>query len=53
MENALNELETLMAAMRRLEMNGEFIKAGIVHQLYAELRARYRGEPVGEYWNLS
>jgi uncharacterized membrane protein YjjP (DUF1212 family) len=53
MENAMDEMRELRMAMARYERNGEFIKAGLIHQLYAELYARFNNLPVGEYWNLS
>ena len=49
MENAFQEMRELREAIKRLEWNGEFLKAALIHQLYVELHNRFNGLPVEDF----
>jgi hypothetical protein len=49
MENAFQEMGELRDAIQRLEWNGEFLKAALIHQLYVELHNRFNGLPVEDF----
>ena len=53
MENAMDEMRELRAAIIRYEWEGRFVYAGLIRQIYRELYLRFNGLPVGEYWNES
>jgi hypothetical protein len=48
MENAIEEMAELKQAIRDYEWNNEFLKAGLLRQLYVELYRRFNNLPVGE-----
>ena len=50
MENAMDEMRELRAAITRYEWEGRFNYAALIRQIYRELYLRFNGLPVGEYW---